>query len=98
MFGLSEILAMNQRAVERVQPRLCLFRHYREPSFLGQIPFASVVDTAGFRRVREIPIGTAIGSLSPNQAVRQMKPGHYYAFSSGQFEAVLAEYVRECQS
>lgn len=98
MFGLSEILTMNRRATERAQQHLFLFRGHREPSSLGRIPFASVVDTAGYRRVREIPVGTAIGSLSPNQAVRQMKPGRYYPFSSGQFEAVLAEYVRECQS
>jgi hypothetical protein len=98
MFGLSEILFLNRRAVEHAQQRLFLFRGHREPSSLGQIPFASVVDTSGFRRVREIPVGTAIGSLSPNQAIRQMKPGRYYAFSSGQFEAVLAEYVREDRS
>ena len=98
MFGLPEILAMNQRAVERAQPRLFFFRHHREPSFLGRIPFASVVDTTGFQRVGEIPVGTAIGSLSPTQAIRKMKPGRYYGFSSGKFEAVLTEYVREGQS
>lgn len=58
MFGLPKTPVTNQRAIERAQLRLFLFRHHREPSFLGRIPFASVVDTTGYQRARERPVGT----------------------------------------
>ena len=67
MFGLSEILAMNQRAAEQAKPRLFLFRHHREPSFLGRIPLAwSILPRSGvFARSRWVLRSVLCRPLKP---------------------------------